>query len=168
MGGTGGGGGIVPGNCEDSAATALRICVKSLNETRRLCYVNGGAPCASDDPEVAATLVSLESTVSAACPDGRGLMSENAFVRRLQTACTSETLSLASRTFGGPHGAVWAKADPSVAESCLRQPHLRVTEFMDAALSAVARLAGTASARVCTRCRGGSTVTTSSTASRFV
>jgi hypothetical protein len=136
MGGTGGAGGFVPGACEDSAATALQICVKSLNDTRRLCYVNEGAPCASDDPEVVAALDSLESTVSAACPDGSGLLSENAFVRRLQTACASETLSLASRTFGGPHGAVWAKADPSVAESCLRQPHLRVTEFMDAALSA--------------------------------
>lgn len=138
-GGMGGAGGFVSDACEDAAATALQICVKSLNETRRLCFVNEGAPCAPDDSEVAAALDSLESTVSAACPDGKGLLSENAFVGRLRTACASESLSLASRTFGGPQGAVWAvwaNAGPGVAESCLRQPHLRVTEFVDAALSA--------------------------------
>ena len=74
---------------------------------------------------------------------GGGVASGNAddaeapqLVARLQTACASETQSLSSRTFGGPHGVVWAEAPPVAAEDCLERPHRTIAELMDAVLSA--------------------------------
>ena len=114
-------------------------CVWDLNQARRACYLETDAPCPSDDPELSEALAVLETEVRAACTDGDAALSVNAWVARLQIACRSETQSIASRSFGGPHGAAWTKTkmnDPSSAGPCLAEPHRIVSSLVDDVLSA--------------------------------
>jgi len=138
-GGTGGNGAGPAESCAEVRAAALRACVWDLNQARRACYLEADAPCPSEDPELSAALAVLETEVREACTDGDAALSVNAWVARLQTACLSETQSIASRSFGGPHGAVWTKTTletPPSADPCLAEPHRIVSSLVDDALSA--------------------------------
>lgn len=119
--------------CGVAAADALRVCVGSVNESRRACYVDGDAPC--DTNAFDAPLAALKSSVEASCADAAfGSLSVAALVDRLQSSCVSQTQSIGSRTFGGPHGAVWSTASGG-DKSCLGRAHETVSTLVDGALA---------------------------------
>lgn len=119
--------------CGVAAPEALRTCVGAINESRRACYVDGDAPC--DESAFDASLAALKSSVEASCADSDfGSLSVAALVGRLQTSCVSETQSIGSRTFGGPHGAVWSTASDG-QKSCLSTSHETVEALVDGVLS---------------------------------
>src|SRR5262245_50298940 len=122
-GGSGGGGD--PLTCERDAAESLGACVDEMNDALRDCYLDSGRTCDGSVAAVDAALATLAQNVRAACGDagvqalGYGpLLTRDGFVERLRVACQSESQSLASRTFGGPHGAAWAAAD-ATERTCL-------------------------------------------------
>jgi hypothetical protein len=109
--------------CEAAAAAALGTCAVEVSQTLLGCYANDDTACADDDPDVAAALAALESSVGASCSDGefKGLSVAD-LVGRLGNACVSESNSLAWRTYGGPQGAVWAELEPA-DKACLTAAH---------------------------------------------
>lgn len=124
-----------PPDCSTVAALAAQSCLSDVNAAWADCYANGDAPCASNDPAISAALASLDSAVRATCADGEFLsLTVDALVERLQVACTSEAASLASRSFGGPHGAVWSTAD-AVERACLQTAHAEASAFIDDVLT---------------------------------
>ncbi len=131
-GGHGGEGGV---SCIDRAADALRECVLTLNELRRACFVDGGLPCPDDDASIGAAVDELEQKARDSC-DASDVqpLTIDGWASRLAAACRSETQSLASRAFGGPHGASWANAG-DLATSCLAEPHRIVSALLDDALA---------------------------------
>jgi Pectinacetylesterase len=132
--GAGGSGGS-PAACDVGAPEALRSCVAAVNEARRSCYLETDAPCAAADAGFSAALTALRTSVEASCGDQEiGLLSVDALVARLQTSCMSETQSIASRTFGGPQGVVWANATAD-QKRCLRAAHETVSALVDGALT---------------------------------
>jgi len=139
-GGTSGGGGTggsVPSACATAASEGVRACLDAVNQAWDSCYQNGDAPCASDDPNVAAALSALETTVSEDCSDGDFLsLSVDALVSRLQNSCASEASSIAWRAFGGPQGAVW-ESGTSEQQACLVEAHSHATALVDGSLAAI-------------------------------
>ncbi|MDH3202608.1 MAG: pectinacetylesterase family protein [Myxococcales bacterium] len=131
--GTDGGDATPAQACEQAVPEATRVCTTEVSTAIRSCYTETNAPCAADDAATASALSALEQTVQASCTDeDTGALTVNALLGRLQTSCKSESVSLASRTFGGPQGAVWA-GSPS-GRSCLEQAHTRATALVDASL----------------------------------
>jgi len=59
-------------------------------------------------------------------------LTTQALVDRLQAACTAESLSLASRSFGGPHGA--ALADAGTSQPCLEAAHKEGSKLLTVAI----------------------------------
>lgn len=141
-GATGGTGGTPSGTCSEVAAEASRTCVSAINAAWEACYNDTNLPCASDNTDVTAALSSLESDTRAGCADGEfGELSVDALVGRLQNSCASETSSLATRTYGGPMGVVWADATAN-DQACLQTAHENASTLIDDAfLSANACLA---------------------------
>ena len=132
-GGAGGSGGP-PAACAVAAPAALATCVDSLNQSRLGCYLDTDAPCASSEFDMA--LTALKDSVEASCSDGDiKSLSVGALVARLQTSCTSETQSMGSRTFGGPHGAVWPDTTDA-GRTCLRTAHEAASVAVSGALAA--------------------------------
>ncbi len=89
------------------ASEPLRTCVAAYSDAIAACYATGDGPCTADDTALTAALDDLaadlgDCTVLA--------LDADATRDRLQAACASEATSLASRTYGGPHGAVWTEA----------------------------------------------------------
>jgi len=124
-----------PGECDVAAPEALRVCVDSVGDARLTCYLDTNAPCGADDASVAAALAALKGSVGASCADDElNSLTVDALVARLQTSCMSETQSIASRTFGGPHGSVWSGAT-SDQRQCLRTSHETVSTLVDGVLS---------------------------------
>ncbi len=122
-------------SCDVAAALATQTCLMEANEAWQACYANGGAPCSDKDPSIIAALSALEATVSASCSSGEfGSLSVPALVGRLQTSCRYEAASLASRSFGGPHGAAWADADPA-SRACLEAAHQTGASLLDDVLT---------------------------------
>jgi hypothetical protein len=105
--------------------------VDAVNQTRLACYLDTNAPCT--DGEFDPALTALKDSVEAGCEDQLNSSAIDALVARLQTSCTSETQSIASRTFGGPHGVVWADASDN-QKSCLRTAHETVSVLVNGAL----------------------------------
>ena len=131
-GGAGGSGGGSPAACAVAAPAALATCVDSLNQSRLGCYVDTDAPCASSEFDTA--LTALKDSVEASCSDGDiKSLSVDALVGRLQSSCTSETQSMGSRTFGGPHGAVWPDTTDA-GRTCLRTAHEAASVAVSGAL----------------------------------
>ena len=131
----GGSGGTGPQSCAEAAASATQTCLADVNFAWETCYLDNDGPCADDDPIIASALLMLDATVSDNCTDGEFLsLSVDALVGRLQTSCTSEAMSLASRTFGGPQGAVWESAS-SGNRACLQDAQMNGANFMDAAIA---------------------------------
>lgn len=116
--------------CADGAAAALRACVVDLNEAQRDCYLTGGRACADDASSVLSTLEALRVSLLAACADDAAVRAAGfgaAFTRdslygRMSASCQSEAGALASRSFGGPHGAALAEAD-AAGRQCLTSAH---------------------------------------------
>ena len=119
--------------CDAASPEALRVCVGAVNETRRACYLDSDAPCEAGAFD--APLATLKSSVEASCADSDfGSLSTAAMVGRLQTSCVSETQSIGSRTFGGPHGVVWPAASVG-QKSCLRSAHESIATLVDGVLA---------------------------------
>ena len=99
-----------PLSCEEAVPLSARVCASDVSAAVRDCYTSTDAPCAPDDSGIAAAVSSLEETVRESCTDDdTGAFTVDALVGRLQNSCTSESASLSSRTFGGPHGQVWGR-----------------------------------------------------------
>lgn len=117
-------------SCAGAAAAALRACVVEMNEAQRACYLADGSACAGDDAAVAAAVVALDDVVTGACPAAAAvvaagfgdLFTPDSLIARLTAACRAETAALASRSFGGPHGASLSEADSS-ERACLVSAH---------------------------------------------
>ncbi|KPK16775.1 MAG: hypothetical protein AMJ62_03985 [Myxococcales bacterium SG8_38] len=123
--------------CVTTAPEALRVCIGELNEAVEACYQSSDAACQSDDPNVTAALVALAQTVESNCADGDfGSLSVDAVVGRLQNACSSESASLAWRTYGGPQGAVWLETSDD-EQACLASAHQTISTMVDEALAAI-------------------------------
>ncbi len=119
--------------CAEAVPAAATLCTTEVSAAIRTCYMETNAPCAADDADVASALSALEQAVQTSCTDeDTGALTVDALIGRLQTSCESESVSLASRTFGGPHGAVWAGS--SSGRSCLEQAHTRAVALVEAAL----------------------------------
>ena len=123
--------------CEGSASQALQVCVGAVNDAWGACYDSSDAPCDDDDATTMAALDALEQAVRADCSDGdfAGL-STDAVVARWRYACESEADSIAWRTFGGPHGAVWPTLD-AAGQACLSAAHDEASALTDASLGAI-------------------------------
>jgi len=123
--------------CTEAAPDALRTCVADVSAAVQSCYTESGAPCATDDAGVAVALDDLEQSVEQSCADGvfKGLSSD-ALAGRLRNACSSEASSLAWRTYGGPQGAVWPKADAS-GRTCLTTAHTVASRLVDRSLGGI-------------------------------
>lgn len=134
--GGGGSGGTPPlESCSVAAAAATQTCLSEVNTAWHACYEENGAACAGDDPAITAALAALESTVTASCTDGDfNSLDVSALVGRLQTACSSEATSLASRSYGGPQGAVWAAGDED-AQACIQAAQLSASNLIDAVVA---------------------------------
>lgn len=123
--------------CEQAAGKAVVKCVKKLSTLHGKCYAAGGAACAESEEQVAKTLAKVETTIVKKCPSdavvqaaGFGATATVAGLgTRLRDACFAEAASLASRTFGGPHGAAWAAADPA-ERTCLAALHKEGTKVL--------------------------------------
>lgn len=123
-------------SCEVAAFQGTQACLRAANSAWQSCYASSGGPCAETDPGISDALSDLDTLVRASCSDGdfNGL-NVDALVGRLQTSCSSEAASLASRSFGGPHGAVWATADSS-AQACVLSAHQNAATLVDDILTA--------------------------------
>lgn len=116
--------------CEQAAGKALVACVKKVSTLHGKCYAASGAACASGDDKVAKALAKVAQAVAKKCTSdavvqaaGFGPSATRAgLTTRLQDACVAESASLASRTFGGPHGAAYAAAD-AAGQKCLAALH---------------------------------------------
>jgi hypothetical protein len=127
-------GGQPPVDCAVAAPEALRVCVEAVGSDRLTCYLDTNAPCSADDAAFAAALKALKDGVEASCSDDElQSLTVGALVARLQTSCMSQTQSIASRTFGGPHGSVWPAATAD-QKACLRTSHETVSALVDVAL----------------------------------
>jgi hypothetical protein len=136
-GGSGGGGGAAPKACDAAISDGVRECIGAISATWASCYADDNAPCAADDPSIAAALAELGSEVEGSCDDGEFLsLSVDAVVGRLQNSCKSEADSIAWRTYGGPQGAVYPSANGS-EKSCLRGAHDAASGLLDDTLAAI-------------------------------
>ena len=135
-GGAGGMGGAEPAaSCAVAAADATQTCLSEVNAAWNACYQDSGTACAADDPAIIAALGGLESTVTASCTDGELLsLDVSALVGRLQTSCSSEATSLASRSYGGPQGAVWADSDAG-DQACVQAAQESASNLIDAVVA---------------------------------
>jgi hypothetical protein len=111
--------------------------LSEVNAAWQACYADANGPCAEDDAAIESALTSLSASVADGCEDDEfGGLSVAALVERLQVACSSEALSLASRSYGGPQGAAW-DAGSSQDQACLQVAHERGSEFMAGVLTEI-------------------------------
>ncbi len=130
-------GGTVAASCSEAASDGVRACIGAVSAAWASCYADDGAPCASDNAAIASALGALQDGLEASCTDQElGLLSVDALVGRLQNSCRSEADSIAWRTFGGPHGAIWPTATGG-ERSCLMAAHQAVTTMVDSTLAVI-------------------------------
>lgn len=120
-----------PPACEDVAAEALRTCVADHSATLAACYAADGAACGDEE-----ALQALQNTVEGSCADGELGRTVAASVGRLRNACSSESSSLAWRSFGGPQGAAWEKASGGDRD-CLSEAHAAGADLVEGSLAAI-------------------------------
>jgi hypothetical protein len=124
-------------SCTAAVPDALSSCVADYGADVELCYLGNGGPCAPNDLGTEGTLDDLESSVRAQCGDGAfGGLSADALVGRLRNACASEASSIAWRTYGGPQGTVWPKAD-AAARQCLAAANAAASTLVSDSLGAI-------------------------------
>jgi hypothetical protein len=111
--------GMTPGQlCEKTASDALRNCVKKVSKLAQKCYQTTGAACAAGDAKLVKELARVGGKVLAKCPDQATVQAASygpaltpaGLVTRLERACTQAVASLAARSLGGPHAAVYRSA----------------------------------------------------------
>lgn len=123
-------------SCERRGPEALRRCVASLSESTQACYANEGRACGAGHAGTEAPISELKLELRESCPDGLGPLSAAAVETRLSEACTAHADSLAWRTYGGPHGALWPDSTAQ-EQSCLKTAHLAGAAFLSESLSLV-------------------------------
>jgi hypothetical protein len=125
--------------CEGAVTASLQTCVGELSAAYRDCYDDIGSICEGDDRDVLTALDAVDTSIRAQCladldvqTAGYGpLLTVAAVVRRAQESCRSESMSLAARAFGGPHGG--ALADVAVRDRpCLFAAHEAGTTLLEA------------------------------------
>lgn len=111
--------GMTPGQlCEKTASDTLRTCVKKVSKLAQKCYQTTGAACPDTDPKLVKELARVGDKVLAKCPDQATVQAASygpvltpaGLVARLERACTQAVASLAARSVGGPHAAVYTAA----------------------------------------------------------
>ncbi len=123
--------------CLEVAPRALQSCLGEINAAAAQCYADDGSACEVDDVAFTSALAQLATDIGGACSDGDFLGLDAAdLIGRLQNACQSNADALAWRTYGGPQGAVWSKADEPARE-CLLAAHRAGSGFVDRSLEAV-------------------------------
>ncbi len=121
--------------CAEAAPAALRECVADYGARVEACYAETGAPCAEDDRELGAILRRVESRARASCGAGDfGALDADAVAPRLRYACESEASSVAWRSYGGPHSAVYPEVNQE-AQTCLRSAHATARGVLDASFA---------------------------------
>ncbi len=123
--------------CEQAAGKALVACVKKVSTLHGKCYDASGAACATGDAKVAKALAKVAKAITRKCTSDAvaqaagfgGSATLAGLTTRLQDACVAESASLASRTFGGPHGAAYAAADPA-GRACLAALHKQAIKVL--------------------------------------
>jgi hypothetical protein len=126
-------------SCTEAVPDALSSCVEAYGAAVELCYLGNGGPCAANDSGTEGVLDDLESSVRATCGDGAfGTLSTDALVGRLRNSCSSEASSIAWRTYGGPQGTVWPKAD-AAARQCLASANATASTLVSDSLGAIDR-----------------------------
>lgn len=124
-------------SCASEAPAALRACVAEVGDAIAACYANGTGPCAEGDPAVDAALSRVESRAAGACSAGDfGTLDAGAVPSRLRASCLAEASAIAWRSWGGPQGAAWSKAD-GAGRSCLAAAHDSAQRLVDESLAAV-------------------------------
>lgn len=123
--------------CSQAAPQAVQACVNAVNTAAADCYANSGSACSDDDAGFITARNALTDSIESACQDGdfMGLTTE-ATVGRLVNACQSQSDALSWRSFGGPQGAAWAKADDE-ARDCLLSAQQISARFTDDSLTIV-------------------------------
>ncbi|MEO0600304.1 MAG: hypothetical protein AAF211_02655 [Myxococcota bacterium] len=115
------------------ASEPLQVCVTEYSDAIAACYAGSDAACAGDDAGLTAALDTLGTALEGCAVAG---LSDEASVARLQSACASEATSLASRSYGGPHGAVWADAGDG-NRSCLSGAQAAGASLIASTLAAI-------------------------------
>ncbi|MEO8604217.1 MAG: pectin acetylesterase-family hydrolase [bacterium] len=117
-------------SCEKAAGKSLVSCIGAVAKLQGKCFDDGGAACGAGDAKIAKALAHVAKTVAKKCLSDAAVQSAGygptvtvgGLTARIQAACNAESASLAARTFGGPHGAALAAADPTARE-CLMALH---------------------------------------------
>lgn len=111
--------GLTPGQlCEKTASDTLRTCVKKVGKLEQKCYQTTAAACLDTDAKLVKELARIGDKVLPKCPDQATVQAANygpvltpaALVERLESACIRAVASLAARSVGGPHAAVYGVA----------------------------------------------------------
>jgi hypothetical protein len=105
--------------CEKVVGKSLVACVNKVVRQQGKCYLSSGAACAENDAKIAKALDGVARKIAKRCGSDSLVqtvsygpsMTVASLVSRIQSSCRAEASALASRTFGGPHGAALASAD---------------------------------------------------------
>ena len=118
--------------CEKVVAAATASCATRVGMRVRKCYVATGAACEAGDAAIARAEAALERKILAACADDGtlqalgygGSITRSGLVARAQEICSGEAASIAARSFGGPHAAVYntsAEEDRACLATAMRE-----------------------------------------------
>lgn len=113
-------------SCEIAAGDAVEACVRAVGFTTKNCYLATGSACADGDRDIGAQLAAAVAKIDDGCADDQAvrdagygpLFTKQSLADRVTSACVAEVRALAARSFGGPQGAAFAKADEA-GRSCL-------------------------------------------------
>ncbi|MBM4266802.1 MAG: hypothetical protein FJ144_09345 [Deltaproteobacteria bacterium] len=129
-------------SCNSAVAAAAETCVQAASAAHHDCYLATGGACPAGNAALAEALSTAEDEVTDACSAadaaeaGFGpLFTPETLAERVQASCRAESASLASRSFGGPHGHALGNADAS-ERACLESAHTAGADLIDAATSA--------------------------------
>ena len=124
-------------SCAEVIPQAVQACISEINTAAGDCYFDGGTACSNDNPGFVNALNTLGESVEGACQDGDFMgMTTEATVGRLTNACQSQSDALSWRTFGGPQGAVWPRAN-GAARDCLQTAQQTAARFTDDSLALI-------------------------------
>src|SRR5262249_18486120 len=112
--------------CERTIARALSSCIASVGAKTKQCFLDTGAACPPGNPRTADVLAKLARRVRTGWPAAATVQelgygaaaTPETVIAHVQEACTGEVAAIASRTFGGPQGALLPGADAPTVD-CL-------------------------------------------------
>lgn len=138
-----GGRGGDPLACERAVAEGLRTCIGDLGAVFHSCYQASGSICDTGNADVQTALDAVATAIRPQCGTDTTVqtagygpsLTVDAAVLRAQQSCSSESMSLAVRSFGGPHGG--ALADVAIGDrDCLFAAHSAGTTLIEAVAAA--------------------------------